>query len=173
MFSLTLPELIGPGAPDAIMRAIRIVAERSFFAVIEPCDDQSFNQMAAKVSGWLTATVRFEEGPVVGSMSCALPDDLGRALFDAFGGRGPSDPPPTTEEVFDLAGEFANMTCGAWLSRCGGQGLFTLSAPEVEPALQPAGADLLRLFAAVNDRPMAVSLRLFRAPQGATAHPGR
>ena len=66
----------------------------------------------------------------------------------------------------DLVGEFANMVCGAWLTRCGGQGLFTLSPPVVEPRLEPAGADLVRLFAAVNDRPLAVSLRLERAPDG-------
>lgn len=165
MFSITLPELIGPETPDAILRAVQTVAERSFFAVVEPCDDRTFNDLAASVSRWLAATVRFEEGAVVGSMSCTLPEDLACTMFDAFAGRDPSDPAPAREQVLDLVGEFSNMTCGAWLSRCAKDVMFKLSPPVVEPVLQPAGADLLRLFVAVNGRPLAVALRLLHAPQ--------
>jgi len=42
--------------------------------------------------------------------------------------------------------------------------MFKLSPPVVEPVLQPAGADLLRLFVAVNGRPLVVALRLLHAP---------
>src|SRR4051794_21560454 len=164
MFSITLPDLIGPRTPDAILLAVQTVAERSFFAVVEPCDDPAFNELAATVSRWLVATVRFEEGPVIGSMSCTLPEDLARAMFDAFCGREPSDPAPPREEVLDLVGEFANMACGAWLSRSATTVMFKLSPPVVEPVLQPAGADLLRLFVAVNGRPLVVALRLLHAP---------
>ena len=160
MFSITLPRLIGPETPDAILAAVQTVAERSFFAVVEPCDDRSFSELAATVSRWLAATVKFEEGPVIGSMSCTLPEDLARDLVDAFCGRDPSDPAATRDQVLDLVGEFANMACGAWLSRCASEWTFKLSPPVVEPVLQPAGADLLRLFVVVNDRPLAVSVRL-------------
>jgi hypothetical protein len=42
--------------------------------------------------------------------------------------------------------------------------MFTLSAPVVKTAAQPSGADLLRLFATVNDHPLAVSVRLIQQP---------
>ena len=164
MYSLTLPDLIGQGTPNAILRAVQTVAERSFFAVVDPCDDRSFNELAGNVSHWLAASVRFEEGPVVGSMTCTLPEELACILFDAFCGRDPADPQPTRAQVLDLVGEFANMTCGSWLSRCASDYMFTLSAPVVKSALQPAGADLLRLFVTVNDQPLAISVRLIQQP---------
>src|SRR5262245_37640967 len=146
MCSRTLPELIGPGTPDAILTAVQTVAERSFFALVEPCDERGFDERAAAVTRWLAATVRFEEGPVVGSMSCLLPEDLAYALFDAFSGRDPSDPAPARDQVLDLAGEFSNMACGAWLSRSATDWTFRLSPPVVEPERQPLLADLVRVF---------------------------
>jgi len=173
MSSTTSPDLIGPETAHAVLTAIQSVAERSFFAAVEPCDERAFGELAVKVSRWLVATVRFEEGPLVGSMSCTLPEDLARALFDAFTGGHPSAPAPARDQVLDLVGEFSNMVCGAWLSRCASDWTFKLRPPVVEPVLQPLGADGLQLFVVVNDRPLALALRLlepaFPAAAGAKA----
>ena len=63
-----LPKLTDPEAASAMFDAVRTVAEQSFFAVAEPGDDLSFGVAAAKVPRWLVATVRFEQGPLVGSV---------------------------------------------------------------------------------------------------------
>ena len=163
MSSLTLLELIGPETSDAILTALRAVAERSFFADVEPCDDRTFGRLTAGVSSWLVATVRFQEGTTTGALSCRLPDALATALFDAFTGRDPSAPEPARADVLDLIGEFANMVCGAWLSHSAAAWTFRLSPPTVEPALEPGPTDLLQLmFVTVNDHPLAITVRLLQ-----------
>ncbi len=164
MSSLTLLDLIGPETSDAILTALRAVAERSFFAEVEPCDDRAFGRLTSGVSGWLVATVRFEEGTTIGALSCRMPEALGTALFDAFTGRDPSAPEPAREDVLDLIGEFANMVCGAWLSHSAAAWTFRLSPPTVESALEPGPADLLQLiFVTVNDQPLAIAVRLLQS----------
>src|SRR5262245_51891575 len=163
MSSLTLPDLIGPETTDAILTALRTVAERSFFADVEPCDDRTFGRLTSGTSAWLVATVRFQEGTAVGAMSCTLSETLATALFDAFTGRDPSAPAPARSDVHDLIGEFANMVCGAWLSRSAGAWTFRLSPPTVVAALEPAPADLLQLmFVTVNEHPLAIAVRLLQ-----------
>jgi chemotaxis protein CheY-P-specific phosphatase CheC len=163
MSSTTLPDLIGPETADAILAALRTVAERSFFAEVEPCDDRTFGRLTSGVSSWLVATVRFEEGTAIGAMSCTLPEELATALADAFTGRDPSAAEPARAHVLDLIGEFANMVCGAWLSHSAAAWTFRLSPPTVEAALEPAPADLLQLiFVTVNDRPLAITVRLLQ-----------
>lgn len=163
MSSISLPDLIGPETADAILAALRTVAERSFFADVEPCDDRTFGRLTSGVSSWLVATVRFEEGTAIGALSCTLPDALATALFEAFTGHDPSAAEPRRADVLDLVGEFANMVCGAWLSHSAAACTFRLSPPVVESALQPAPADLLQLlFVTVNDQPLAVSVRLLQ-----------
>jgi CheY-specific phosphatase CheX len=155
-----LPKLTDPEAASAMFEAVRSVAEQSFFAVAEPGDDRSFGVAAAKVPRWLIATVRFEQGPLAGSVSCTLPESLATGLFDAFTGRDPGDPEPKSTLVHDLVGEFSNMVCGAWLTRVESGRTFTLSHPSVEPALKPGVAGDMRLVAAIDDLPVAVDLRL-------------
>ena len=155
-----LPKLTDPEAASAMFDAVRTVAEQSFFAVAEPADDRSFGVAASQVPRWLVATVRFEQGPLAGSVSCTLPEKLANGLFDAFTGRDPGEPAPTVTLVHDLVGEFSNMVCGAWLTRVESGRTFTLSHPSVEPALKPAAAGDLRLVAAIDDLPVAVDLRL-------------
>jgi hypothetical protein len=142
--------------------AVRTVAEQSFFAVAEPSDDRSFSVAAVQVPRWLVATVGFEQGLLSGTVSCTLPEHLAGGLFDAFTGRDPGDPEPTTALVHDLVGEFSNMVCGAWLTRVESGRTFTLGHPSVEPATKPATAGDLRLVAAIDDLPVAVDLRLSR-----------
>jgi CheY-specific phosphatase CheX len=155
-----LPKLTDPAAASAMFEAVRTVAEQSFFAVAEPGDDRSFGAAAAQVPRWLVATVSFEQGPLAGSVSCTLPENLANGLFDAFTGRDPGDPIPASTLVHDLVGEFSNMVCGAWLTRVESGRTFTLSHPLVEPALKPGNAGDMRLVAAIDDLPVAVDLRL-------------
>jgi chemotaxis protein CheY-P-specific phosphatase CheC len=163
-----LPKLIDPESTAAMFAALRRVAEESFFAVAELRDDASFTALAATVPRWLIATVRFEEGPLVGSMSCALPVDLAHALFDAFTGRDPADPAPAIDQVQDLVGEFSNMVCGVWLTQVASRQMFTLSHPVVEsaPAIGEPGG--LRLLVAIDDLPVAVDLCVQPVPQSDT-----
>ena len=158
--TMSLPKLSDPDTASAMFEAVRAVAEQSFFAVAEPGDDRSFEAAAAKVPRWLVATVRFEQGALVGSVSCTLPENLASGLFDAFTGRDPGEDAPIATLVHDLVGEFSNMVCGAWLTRVESSRTFTLTHPSVEPAVKPAAAGDLRLLAAIDDLPVAVDLRL-------------
>ena len=168
MSLLALPIRIDPEAADAMLAAVQTVAEQSFFASAELCDDSSFGELVAMQSSWLVAKVRLVEGPFVGSFVCTLPDSLANALFDAFAGREPSAPAPARDQVHDLVGEFSNMVCGSWLTAVAGGQTFTLTHPLVQPAQgPPGGASSLRLFVAVNDLPLAVHVHLLRSvPQG-------
>ena len=164
MSSLPLSTAVSPEAADAMLAAIQSVAERSFFANAERCDDQSFGELVAAQSSWLVAKVRLVEGPFVGSIVCTLPESLANALFDAFTGRDPSTTAPARDQVSDLVGEFSNMVCGSWLTWIAGGHGFTLSQPIVEPASgPPGGANSMRLFIAVNDLPLAVDAYLVRS----------
>ena len=153
-----LPKLIDPESAAAMFVAIRSVAEQSFFAVAEQRDDTAFHALADRVPRWLVATVQFEEGPLIGSMSCTLPENLAHALFNAFTGRDPADPAPHLDEVHDLVGEFSNMVCGVWLTRVASRQTFTLSRPVVETAPTPGDTNGMRLLVAIDDLPVAVDL---------------
>lgn len=160
MFSLKSLEAFDLEAADALLAAIRAVAEENFFAITVPCDAGTFAELAVRQPRWLVARVQFEEGPLAGSVSCTLPEELAHVLLDAFSGWEPSAPAPTYDQVLDLVGEFSNMVCGSWLTRITRHQAFTLSRPVVEPALAPAHADGPRLFVAVRDLPLAVDVRL-------------
>lgn len=159
MCSLRSLEAFDPEAATALLAAVEAVAEENFFAITTPCDDRAFSEIAARQARWLVARVRFEEGPVVGSISCTLPEELAHALLDAFSGREPSGPAPPCDHVLDLVGEFSNMVCGSWLTRMTRRQAFTLSRPAVEPAFGPARVDGPRLLVAVNGLPLAVDVR--------------
>jgi hypothetical protein len=161
----SLPKLIDPESAAAIFVAVRRVAEQSFFAVAEPRDDLSFDALAERVPRWLVATVKFEEGPLVGSMSCTLPENLAQTLFDAFTGRDPEEPAPALDQIHDLAGEFSNMVCGVWLTHVASRQTFALGHPVVESAPAPGSAGGLRLLVAIDDLPVAVDLSLQKVPQ--------
>jgi CheY-specific phosphatase CheX len=159
-----LPKLNDPATASAMFEAVRSVAENSFFAVAEPGDERSFAAQAAQVPAWLVATVRFEQGPLNGSVACTMPLTLARNLFDAFAGRDPSDPEPGPELVHDLVGEFSNMVCGAWLTRVASSRTFTLHHPSVVAAMAPRHSGGPRLLAVIDDVPVAVEVRLTAEP---------
>ena len=66
-------------APGLIPDAVGTVAERSFFAFVNAGEDPGYYDSAPE---WLVATVKFDDGPVSGSLTCALPSDLALLLFN-------------------------------------------------------------------------------------------
>jgi hypothetical protein len=172
MSSTTLQKLTDPAAAGAMVTVVEAVAERSFFAVVDRCPEQVLTTLAAKVPHWVTAAVRFEDGPLVGTVSCTVPEDLAHALFDSFSGRDPGEPGPSERQLYDLVGEFANMICGAWLSRCATDRAFRLGSPLVARVGDPATSVPGRLWIGVGNRPAAIDVCLHAAPQGAFAGAG-
>ena len=144
----------------AIAVAVSTVAERSFFACVDRCDRPDLDEIDAE---WLVATVRFDDGPVCGSLACSLPTDLALRLFDAFSGRHPAAPLPPRHQLDDLVGEFSNMVCGIWLSRCDGHRIFKLSPPVVSRVQRPDDDDSRREWIAVNNRPVAIDWDIVQA----------
>jgi hypothetical protein len=164
MSSHALQNLCGSETSAAVTAAIATVAERSFFAFVDRCDQPLLAAAATSSAAWLTATIRFDDGPITGSMACTVPEDLARSLFDAFSGRDPSEPLPSWNQLVDLVGEFSNIVCGTWLTRCAGDRAFRLSPPLVVRITQPAADAGGRIWLAVNNRPLAVDLHLAPVP---------
>jgi hypothetical protein len=159
MSSPKFSELVAPDAIELMVGAVTDVAERSFFAVAE-------RTPAAGLQGasdpWLVASVRFEEAACAGVVSCAVPADLARSLFDAFNGRDPFDPPPPHDELADLVGEFSNMVCGTWLTRLHNRATFDLSRPMVEAAPRRPAVGSSRgaaIAMTLNDQPLLIDIR--------------
>lgn len=161
MCSQKLSEQVGPESAGVMIGAIIDVAERSFFAAAEPCAGDRWQEGSTPASGWFIASLRFEEAGCAGVVSCMLPDALARALFDAFNGRDPLDPAPASGPLFDLVGEFANMICGAWLTRTVSEQAFVLTRPKVQRVddLRTLAAVFgWRTTMAVNDLPLLVDV---------------
>jgi hypothetical protein len=154
-----------PPAPDGaagpIRDAVTAVAEQSFFAIVGGCDDPARD--ATPPRDWLTSTVCFRDGMVVGSLACWVSPELARSLFDAFTGRDPIERAPAPHQVDDLVGEFANMVCGDWLTRIAAHRAFHLSPPMVLRAPRPAANGTRRVWVTVNDRPLAIDWDLTAA----------
>jgi len=145
------PASNGTGA--AIRDAVTAVAEQSFFALVEACDDPVHEP---RPPFWLFSIVRFDNGETTGSLMCWLPPDLAHTLYDSFSGREPSEPAPASHQINDLMGEFSNMVCGDWLCRSSNHRAFQLSPPIVVRAPRPEGNVPQRVWVRVNDRPLAV-----------------
>jgi CheY-specific phosphatase CheX len=162
MCSAKLPNLLTAEAAAAVVGAIALVAERSFFADVQSCDERQFDELASGAAHWLVATVPFREGEATGVLSCSLPEDLARQLLDAFTGRDPREPEASGDALFDLVGELSNMICGTWLTTMATrEQSFTLMRPAVEIAgcrLATNGSSAVRV--AVNDLPLFVSISL-------------
>jgi hypothetical protein len=112
----------------ALDRALAIVAEESFFAMLDPVGDES----AAPDGHLLTARVTFDGG-FVGALSCTMSRALAHELTAAFSGLRPEEIAVADPAVEDLAGEFTNMICGRWLTDVAPTLLFSLAHPAVEP----------------------------------------
>ncbi len=162
MCSTKWPARLGRDAVDLMLAAVTAVAERSFFAVAERCDETQFAKLAEGEPRWIVATVRFTEGDCPGILTCILSEELAHSLFHAFAGEDPLDPPPAQEQLFDLIGECANMICGTWLTRLEDRQTFNLFKPVVRymldrsPLVLPEGTMRFTL----NDMPLAINVRV-------------
>ena len=101
--------------PSWLYEALASVAESSFFASAERCDDATFAERAQAMGPWLEARVRFR-GQMSGDVICTVPESLVCELAASFAGLAP-DESIDSSLVEDLMGEFANMVCGRWLTR--------------------------------------------------------
>ena len=110
-----------PTDRDALDRALAMVAEESFFAMVDPVP-----AMCRRSSGpLLNARVTLRRIGFPGALSCRMPRALAQELTAAFTGE---EVRPMEPVVDDLAGEFANMVCGRWLTDVAPQSLFWLDA---------------------------------------------
>jgi CheY-specific phosphatase CheX len=114
--------------PASIEQAVTNVAERSFFAFAETVAASTAADLIANGAPALTSEVRFS-GPFCGEMRVTMPVALARDLAQQFSGD------PSFEfsdaDLADMAGEFANMVTGAWLTAADASSMFDLAAPEV------------------------------------------
>jgi hypothetical protein len=62
------------------------------------------------------------------------------------------------EDVADLAGEFANMACGTWLTTLGETVCFSLAHPVV--TTRSGNAAPAAAVMTINDQPISVALEL-------------
>ena len=162
MSSLPLPtSIFTPDSEATLVAALGDVAERSFFACAELCDAGRFADLVEGTGCWYSAAIEFHEGECVGTVRCLVPEDAAAILFDAFSGRGDDDPAPSPGDVSDLMGELANMVCGAWLTRAAGHQIFSLRTLPVvlSHACAPVDGEAW-ITLAVNDRPLAVAVRI-------------
>lgn len=147
MFSTNSPaaSMSDRGALD---RALVTVVEESFYAMVDPAPDD----VPVVEDSVLSASVSFE-GSFSGALTCRMPRALVHELTAAFIGE---DVPSDGEAVNDLAGEFANMVCGRWLTDIAPQSLFHLDHPVVVLVTAPKRAPTGLL----NGRPIWVDLKL-------------
>jgi hypothetical protein len=149
MFSTNSPAALATER-GALDRALMVVAEESFFAMVDPVPDV----MPVDEGSILAACVVFE-GTFSGSLTCRMPRALAHELTGAFTGEEVSS---GGGSVTDLAGEFANMVCGRWLSDVAPQSLFRLAQPVVVPVARPRRAPT----GVINGQPIWVDLKVER-----------
>lgn len=120
MFSTNLPTALTSDR-DALERALAMVAEESFFAMVDPV----MSDVPVIEGSILSARVTFK-GLFSGALTCRMPRSLAEELIAAFTGE---QAPFDATALDDLAGEFANMVCGRWLTDVAPSSLFHLSIP--------------------------------------------
>lgn len=151
---------------DALQAALIEVGENAYFVFVEPVTLEQFAALAGEAVGpWMTASVSFA-GASSGSIEIVLPEELARWLVTSLLGMPGAD--LTSPELSDGVGEFANMVCGAWLSKSSGKtALFELAPPSVcrkdvswlpVDGMAADGSDGYRMVT-LNDMPMAVRIQ--------------
>ena len=115
----------------ALDRALAVVAEESFFAMVDPVPDDLTDVVGPVLSdrpSLLSARVSFEGG-FAGALCCRCRGrwrTSSRQRSAARRRRRSRSPMPAVD---DLVGEFANMVCGRWLTDIAPQQLFSLAHP--------------------------------------------
>jgi hypothetical protein len=158
---------------DALQSAVIEVCENAYFVFVEPCDAPQFATLVEQVraekgrgpSGrWLNASVAFH-GASTGEVEVVLPERLGTWLVVSLLGL-PPDAMLKDNQLLDGVGEFANMVCGAWLSKANETASFTLDMPNVSrmpvgwaPDSTPTGDAQAYRTVVVNDLPLEVRAR--------------
>ena len=133
---------------EALNRALAVVVEESFFAMVDPVR----GVVPAVEESIVSACVTFE-GSFSGSLTCCLPRALAHDLTATFIGE---EVPFDGAAVDDLAGEFANMVCGRWLTDVAPQALFTLDHSVVGSTNAPSSAP----SGLINGQPIWVELKV-------------
>ena len=136
-----------------LVDAIVSVSERSFFAFAEPAADGTLCEPGACYEMSVAFT-----GPFAGIVRLLMPVALAHDLCAAFSGAAPHEL-IADEAVQDLAGEFANMVCGTWLTGLGEAVCFSLAHPVVRPAAEGAAFPDGRVVL-INDQPVTIHLEL-------------
>jgi CheY-specific phosphatase CheX len=151
---------------DALQTALIEVSENAYFVFVEPVDHAQFADAVSLVKdNWLKVSVAFE-GSFAGAVEISMPEPLGMWLVTSLLGMQGHE---TLEEAqqFDGVGEFANMVCGAWLSRLSDDCLFELRVPAVtrmtagwSPVAETnAHQELICRMVTINELPMRILIR--------------
>ncbi len=150
----------------ALSAAVADVTSRCFFSLTEACEPGRFAELVVGTGRWFSAAVEFDESDCAGSVRCLVPEEVAAQMFDAFSDRGPGDPPPSPSDVSGLMSEFANLVCGAWLTHATSREAFTLRTQPVvlSYACAPVAGESWTPLA-VNDRPVAIAVRMARQAQ--------
>jgi hypothetical protein len=148
MSSMNLPAVL-PTDREALARALEMVAEESFFAMVDPVPAR----VPAVEGPMLAAQVVFD-GAFSGSVVCSMSRALAVELTSAFTGEEVSSDGPMID---DLAGEFANMVCGRWLTDVAPNSLFRLDHPIVVP-IAPADVASSAPSGLLNGQPIWIEL---------------
>jgi CheY-specific phosphatase CheX len=166
MSSAKSPALMPTELHDALQVALIEVSENAYFVFVEPLNAAQFAEAVEQVSGsWLKVSVAFE-GAFAGSVEITLPERLGSWLVTSLLGMEANET-LGEPQMFDGVGEFANMVCGAWLSRLSDRALFELRVPAVtrmtqgwNPVSDARGRqELTSRMVSLNDLPMRVLIR--------------
>ena len=158
---------------DALQSAVIEVCENAYFVFVEPCDAPQLATLVEKVRAerghgpagrWLNASVAFN-GASSGQVEVVLPERLGTWLVVSLLGL-PADTTLQDDQLLDGVGEFANMVCGAWLSKANETASFTLEMPKVTrlpagwaPDPTPTGDEQAYRTVVVNEMPLEVRAR--------------
>jgi len=110
------------------------VLETMFFTGILSAQEQT----SLLGEGCISATVGFE-GPPDGYMRISMATQTAAALASSFLGREPESLDPA--DCSGVAGELANMICGALLSHYAEESEFHLAAPVLEQGVPPSPDD--------------------------------
>ena len=150
---------------DALQTALIEVSENAYFVFVEPADQVQFAEAVGLVKdAWLKASVAFE-GTFAGAVEIVMPEPLGMWLVTSLLGMQAHETLEESEQ-FDGVGEFANMVCGAWLSRLSDDCLFELRVPAVTrmtpgwtPLSESNGQDVICRMVTINELPMRILIR--------------